>query len=66
MPRRPLTPLCAVTSLVLLGGCGGTATPAGAGPASAPLVGVTASAAASGAPPESATPTTVPDRKSVV
>jgi hypothetical protein len=60
MPRRPLTPLCAVTSLVLLGGCGGTATPAGAGPASAPLVGVTASAAAGGAPPESATPTTVP------
>ena len=47
MPRRFLTPLYAVAALVMLGGCGGTATPAGAGPGSAPPVDVTTSTAAS-------------------
>jgi len=47
MLRRLWTPLCAVTALAMLGGCGGTATPTGAGPGNAPPVGVTASPAAS-------------------
>src|SRR2546421_12001148 len=47
MPRRFLTPLYAVAALVMLGGCGGPAPPAGAGPGSAPPGDVTTSTAAS-------------------